>query len=42
MSRYDNMPFDDDSFDMIINRHGNYNVKELYRVLKPNGLFITQ
>ena len=42
MSRYDNMPFDDESFDMIINRHGNYNVKELYRVLKPNGLFITQ
>lgn len=42
MSRYDNMPFDDDSFDMIINRHGNYNVEELYRVLKPNGLFITQ
>lgn len=42
MSQYDNMPFDDNSFDMIINRHGNYNVKELYRVLKPNGLFITQ
>lgn len=42
MSQYDNMPFDDNSFDNVINRHGNYNVKELYRVLKPNGLFITQ
>ena len=42
MSQYDNMPFDDNSFDMIINRHGNYNVEELYRVIKPNGLFITQ
>ena len=42
MSQYDNMPFDDNSFDMIINRHGNYNAEELYRVIKPNGLFITQ
>lgn len=41
-SQYDNMPFDDNSFDIVINRHGNYNVKELYRVLKPKGLFITQ
>lgn len=42
MSRYDSMPFDDNSFDMVINRHGNYDVEELYRALKPNGLFITQ
>lgn len=42
MSRYDTMPFDDDSFDIVINRHGNYNADELYRVLKPKGLFITQ
>lgn len=42
MSQYDSMPFDDNSFDIIINRHGNYNVEELYRVIKPNGLFITQ
>ncbi len=42
MSRYDSMPFDDNSFDIVINRHGNYDVEELYRVLKPNGLFITQ
>ncbi len=42
MSRYDSMPFDDNSFDIVINRHGNYAVEELYRVLKPHGLFITQ
>ena len=42
MSRYDSMPFDDNSFDVVVNRHGNYNVEELYRVLKPQGLFITQ
>ncbi|MEE0856418.1 MAG: SAM-dependent methyltransferase [Ruminococcus sp.] len=42
MSQYDNMPFDDNPFDIVINRHGNYNVEELHRVIKPNGLFITQ
>ena len=42
MSQYDNMPFNDNSFDIVINRHGNYNVEELHRVIKSNGLFITQ
>lgn len=42
MSQYNSMPFDDNSFNIVINRHGNYNVEELYRVIKPNGLFITQ
>ena len=42
MHKYDTMPFEDNSFDMVINRHGNYDAAELYRVLKPNGLFITQ
>ena len=35
-------PFPDNSFDMVINRHGDFNAKEIYRMLKPNGLFITQ
>ena len=35
-------PFDDASFDACINRHGDFDPKELYRVLKPEGLFITQ
>ena len=32
----------DNEFDIIINRHESYNEKELYRILKPNGIFITQ
>ena len=36
------LPFADGSFDMVINRHGDFNPEEIYRVLKPGGLFITQ
>ena len=36
------LPFGESSFDMVINRHGDFNAKEIYRVLKPGGLFITQ
>ena len=36
------LPFEDGSFDMVINRHGDFNAKQIYRVLKPGGLFITQ
>ena len=36
------LPFDDGSFDMVINRHGDFHAEEIYRVLKPGGLFITQ
>lgn len=39
---YGNMPFEENAFDIIINRHGAYDVKELYRILKPGGTFITQ
>ncbi len=39
---YSAMPFGDCEFDMIINRHGDYQPKELYRMLKPGGVFITQ
>ena len=38
----DRLPFHDESFDMIINRHGDYDAAELQRVLKPSGLFLTQ
>lgn len=37
-----NMPFDSEMFDMIINRHGSFDVKELHRLLKKDGIFITQ
>ena len=36
------LPFGDASFDMVINRHGDFNPDEIHRVLKPGGLFITQ
>ena len=36
------IPFDDGAFDMVINRHGDFNASEIYRVLKPGGFFITQ
>ena len=36
------IPFADSSFDMIINRHGDFDPKETARLLKKNGLFITE
>ena len=36
------LPFPDSCFDMVINRHGNYAAEEVYRILKPGGIFITQ
>lgn len=36
------LPFKDRSFDIIINRHGNFNAQELFRIMKPNGIFITE
>ena len=36
------IPYDDESFDIIINRHGSFDVDEIYRLLKKDGYFITQ
>ena len=36
------LPFGDHSFHMVINRHGDFCPEEIFRVLKPGGLFITQ
>ncbi|AQR96398.1 class I SAM-dependent methyltransferase [Clostridium saccharoperbutylacetonicum] len=36
------LPFKDESFDMIINRQASFDIKEVKRILKPNGIFITQ
>ena len=36
------LPFDDGSFDLVLNRHGDFNAGEINRVLKPGGVFITQ
>jgi SAM-dependent methyltransferase len=42
MSDYSHMPFADESFDVVINRHGSYDINEIFRVLKKGGLYITQ
>jgi len=36
------LPHANNTFDIVINRHESYDVEEINRVLKPNGLFITQ
>lgn len=36
------LPFSDGCFDMVINRHGDFNAEDIFRVLKPGGLFVTQ
>lgn len=36
------MPFEGSTFDLVINRHGSYNVSELNRILRPGGKFVTQ
>lgn len=38
----DRLPFEDNTFDMVINRHESYNAKEVIRILKPEGVFVTQ
>lgn len=42
MTAYSDMPFEDNFFDVVINRHGSYDAEEIYRILKPGGVFITQ
>lgn len=36
------LPFPDKSFDLVLNRHGSFDPKEVFRVLKPGGIFLTQ
>ncbi|WP_238916904.1 class I SAM-dependent methyltransferase [Clostridium sp. YIM B02555] len=36
------LPFKDEYFHMIINRQASFDIKEVKRILKPNGIFITQ
>lgn len=36
------IPFEDESFDMVLNRHGSFCPEEIYRVLKPGGILVTQ
>ncbi|WP_199714997.1 class I SAM-dependent methyltransferase [Acutalibacter sp. 1XD8-33] len=36
------LPFEDGRFDVVINRHGDFVPEELFRVLRPGGVFLTQ
>ena len=36
------IPFEDESFDLMINRHGDFNAREIYRLLRIGGMFITE
>lgn len=36
------LPLPDSAFDLVINRHEAYDPHEVYRILRPGGLFITQ
>lgn len=36
------IPFADESFDIMINRHGGFSPTEIYRLLRENGVFITE
>ena len=36
------LPFKDNTFELVINRHESYNPSELNRIIKPGGRFITQ
>lgn len=38
----DPLPFEDETFDLVISRHESYDLREVKRILKPNGIFITQ
>lgn len=40
--RDEELPFDNDFFDLVINRHEAFSASEVFRILKPGGLFITQ
>jgi SAM-dependent methyltransferase len=36
------LPFEDSSFDLVIDRHSAFNIAEVERVLQPGGIFLTQ
>ena len=36
------LPFPDNTFDLVLNRHGSFDPVEVFRILKPGGVFLTQ
>ena len=37
-----NIPFEDGTFDLILNRHGSFDAAEIFRLLRQGGIFITE
>lgn len=42
LENHNKLPFDDNYFDLVINRHASYGESELLRIIKNKGYFITQ
>jgi len=38
----DKLPFEDETFELVINKHESYSENEVNRILKKSGIFITQ
>ena len=38
----DGLPFPDQTFDLVLNRHGSFSASEVRRVLQPGGCFVSQ
>ena len=36
------LPFNDNTFDLVTNRHGSFEPNELFRILQPGGIFLSQ
>ena len=36
------IPFEDEAFDLVLNRHGSFDARETFRLLRQNGMFITE
>lgn len=36
------IPFEDESFDLILNRHGSFDAVESFRLLRQGGIFLTE
>lgn len=36
------LPFKNEEFDLVLNRHDAFDITELFRILKSNGIFLTQ
>lgn len=38
----DTLPFKDEEFELVLNRHSEFDPKEVFRILKKGGVFLTQ